>query len=236
MDGSTSGHPTADGNDATSGADASTSDGDSNTSESGDSGTTTETAPESCPGSESDYGYVRVSQQQGPFEIDMVCTVEQIGGSADFEFMDVACAAETVRLTSDRLDFGEYFGVADSVEVFAVGDPSSWQHVALFDEGGAMVMGSYDLSPQADDYRDVFLSVDYEVFGINCEPFDSVDGCTFQRMGLELTLDGQTQSTVDGIAVDFGAIRILTAALLYEGRGCEDFGGVSGYFTMLASR
>lgn len=213
-------------------ADSSDSDSDSD-GDSDSSGTTGGPPPQPCMDTEFDYVLLAVAEETS-FDIGAVCTVEDTSVSIDVEFLDLVCPVGDIRLLSNAVGFGDYFEPEDSVELVAAGETGLWQHVALLDARGAFIMGSYDLSPEAPDLTDVFLAVDFQPFDTDCESEAGTPGCGFHRAGVEYTLDGQTQSSLNGIAIDLGPVRIYTAAVMPDDTPeCSGEVAVAGYFTLV---
>ena len=222
--------------DATSSAGAMTSSLDS-TSDSGSEGSGTTAAPippEACVDNEFDYLALSI-QQEGSFDIGATCMVEDAFPSIDVEFLELTCPTGDVTVLANGLGFEDYFVPGDMVELIAAREPGAWEHVALLDARGNFIAGTYSLSPEAPDFTDIFLSVDFEAFETDCDPEIASEGCEFRRAGVELTLEGQTQRVVAGTSGDFGTVQAYTTAAWYDDvDACLDAAGmIVGSFTLV---
>lgn len=224
--------------DATSSTGATTPSADS-TSEGGSEGSETTAAPippDACV--EDAFNYLLLSiQQGGPFDIDATCTVEDAFPSIDVEFLELTCPTGDVTVLSNGLGFENYFTPGEMVQLIAASEPGVWEHVALLDAKGNFIVGSYDLSPEAPDFTDIFLSVDFEVFETDCDKELAGEGCEFRWSGVELTLDGVTQRVQSGTIGDFVSVQAYTTAASYDDvEACfGDAGMLVGHFMLVTA-
>ncbi len=212
--------------------------GTGDTAEPDSSGDGTITGPPptaACMDSDNDYANVALYSDR-PFDVQGMCTVDAFGGGLDSVTMDVVCDGVEHRLVASGEAFESYFELGDTIELIAVGEPDLWRHIALFDDRGNFVMGSLHLSDAAPDFAQWLPPVQFELVDTTCESRAQGADCSYHRIAVDYTLQGETQRAYDGSHVDFATVRVYSYALLFEPGADSCTVGPFGQVSMYARR
>ena len=199
-------------------------------------GTSTGGPPDvACMDSRYDYASIRL-ESEVRFAFQNICTVEQFSAGLDVVVMDLLCEGIERRLAGGGENFEDYFVVGDVIELIAAGDPDAWQHVVIFDDRGNFVMGTHDIADAAPDFTNWFLSIGFEVVDTACEDELTGSDCTYHRVALDLTLEGQTQRAHDGSFVQLSGVRVYSDARLFDPGSDRCTVGPFGHFSVYSTR
>lgn len=184
---------------------------------------------------EEDFQGVRVKLESDvPFDVEDDCEVIDYLFGLDSAVMELDCeqtGPQEVR--AGGFDVEDHLPPGTLVHLLAVGVPSEWSHLAIYDPGGDLLLGSYDLSPAASDVLDWFAPLQFTIVTSQCDP-EPDDGCLKERIAVDFSDGVETVRIYDNNAGELAGYDLrLRAWIVHPAPGCRAATGLIGWFTVL---